>query len=24
MVAGLGIVRTPDVPLPEFRAVAAG
>jgi hypothetical protein len=24
MVAGLGIVRTPDVPLPEFRAVPAG
>jgi predicted TIM-barrel fold metal-dependent hydrolase len=24
MVAGLGIVRTPDVPLPEFRGVPAG
>ena len=24
IVAALGIVRTPDVPLPEFRAVAAG
>jgi predicted TIM-barrel fold metal-dependent hydrolase len=24
MVAGLGIVRTPDVPMPEFRGVPAG
>ena len=24
MVAGLGIVRTPDVPLPEFHALASG